>query len=96
MDFPGGFSGKGSAYERKRYRRRSFHPWVMKIPWRRKWQPGPYSSWEIHGQRSLVGFSPCDLKESDTNERTRIEILDPIVALSYAIIFSKLIVSVSF
>ena len=43
-----------------------------------------------------MGFSPCDLKESDTNEHTRIEILDPIVALSYGIIFSKLIVSVSF
>ena len=89
-------SGKESTCKSRRPRRCGLDPWVMKIPWRRKWQPGPYSSWEIHGQRSLVGFSPCDLKESDTNERTRIEILDPIVALSYAIIFSKLIVSVSF
>ena len=47
------------------------------------WQPGPYCSWEIHGQKSL-GFSPCDLKESDTIEHTHIEILDPIVGLSYA------------
>ena len=62
----------------------SFQPWVRKIPWRWKWQPGPYSSWEIHGQRSLVGFSPCDLKESDTTGHTRIEVLDPIVALIYA------------
>ena len=24
-----------------RYRRLGFHPWVEKIPWRRKWQPTP-------------------------------------------------------
>ena len=36
-----------------------FHPWVRKIPWRRKWQPTPgFLSGEFHGQRSLVGYSP--------------------------------------
>ena len=40
-------------------------------PWRRKWQatlvilPG-----ELHGQRSLAGYSPWGLKESDTTEST--------------------------
>ena len=76
--------GKGSACQRKRYRIRSFHSWVRKIPWRRKWQTAPYSSWEIHGTRSLVGFSPWGLKESDTTEHTHREILDAIVCLSYA------------
>ena len=38
----------------------SFPSWVGKIPWRRKW----------HGHRSLVGYSPQSLKESDMTEVT--------------------------
>ena len=26
-------------------------------------------AWEIHGQRSLAGYSPCNHKESDLTER---------------------------
>ena len=26
-------------------------------------------AWKIHGQRSLVGYSPWDLRESDTTEQ---------------------------
>jgi len=37
--------------------RRRFDPWVMKIPWRRKWQSTPWPE-KFHGQRSLVGYSP--------------------------------------
>ena len=34
-------------------------PWVGKIPWRRKWQPTPlFLPGELHGQRSLEGYSP--------------------------------------
>ena len=44
--------------------------WVGKIPWRRKWQPTPVLlSGESHGQRSLVGYSLWDHRESDTAER---------------------------
>ena len=44
--------------------------WVRNIPWRRKRQPTPVLlSGESHGQRSLVGYSPRGLKESDTPER---------------------------
>ena len=40
------------------------------IPWRRKWQPTPvFLLGESHGERSLVGYSPCSLKESDMTER---------------------------
>ena len=40
-------------------KRRSFDPWVGKIPWRRAWQPTPvFLPGEFHGQRSLVGYSP--------------------------------------
>ena len=38
-----------------------------RFPWRRKWQPTPiFLPGKFHGQRSLVGYSPWGLKESDT------------------------------
>ena len=43
--------------------------WVRKIPWRRPQKPTPVILLgEPHGQRSLVGYSPWDNKESDTTE----------------------------
>ena len=48
-----------------------FNPWVGKIPWSKKWQstlvflPG-----KLHGQRSLVGYSPHNCKESNSTEHT--------------------------
>ena len=43
-----------------------------RTPWRRVWQPTPvFLPGESHGQRSLVGCSPCGLEESDTTERLR-------------------------
>ena len=43
---------------------------VVKIPWRRKWQPTPvFLPGESHGQRSLVGYCPQGHKESDTTEQ---------------------------
>ena len=42
---------------------------VRKISWRREWQPTPVLlPRKFHGQRSLVGYSPWDHKESDTTE----------------------------
>ena len=39
--------------------RHGFHPWVRKIPWRRKWQPTPgFLPEKSHGWRRLVGHSP--------------------------------------
>ena len=50
--------------------RPGFHPWVGKIPWRRKWQPTEVLlPGESHGRRSLVGYSPRRHKELDTTER---------------------------
>ena len=38
-------------------------------PWRRKWQSTPVLlPGKSHGQRSLVGYSLWDRKESDTTE----------------------------
>ena len=42
-------------------------------PWRRKWQPTPvFLPGVVHGQRSLVGYSPWGCKESDTTEQLSI------------------------
>ena len=50
--------------------RPGFHPWVRRIPWRRKWHPTPVLlPGEFHGWRSLVGYSPWSCKELDTTER---------------------------
>ena len=41
LGFPGGTSGKESACQGRRHKRRGFDPWVRKIPWRKSWQPTP-------------------------------------------------------
>ncbi|CAI9163732.1 unnamed protein product [Rangifer tarandus platyrhynchus] len=42
---------------------------VRKIPWRRRRQPTPvFLPGKSHGWRSLAGYSPWGLKESDTTE----------------------------
>ena len=47
-----------------------FDPWVGKFPWRREWLPTPvFLPGKFLGQRSLVGYSPWDHKESDTIEQ---------------------------
>ena len=46
-----------------------FDPRVEKIPWRRGWLPTPVIlPGELHGQRSLVGYSPWSCKELDVTE----------------------------
>ena len=43
--------------------------WIWNIPWRWKWQPTPgFLPGKSHRQRSLVGYSPCGPKESDTTQ----------------------------
>ena len=71
IGFTCGPSGKEPACQCRRHQRHQFDPWIAKILWRRKWQPTPvFLSGESHGQRSLVGPSPWDRKESDTTEAT--------------------------
>ena len=65
-DFPGGSEGKESVCQ---CRRCGFNSWVRKIPWRRKWLPPPlFLPGKFHRQRSLAGYSPWGLRESDTTE----------------------------
>ena len=53
----------------QRHRRPEFHPWVGKIPGGGNGNPLQYSCLgKFHGQRSLVGYSLWDHRESDTTE----------------------------
>ena len=46
-----------------------FSSWVVKIPWRRAWQPTPvFLPGKFHGQTILVGYSPWGHKGLDTSE----------------------------
>ena len=66
---PGDASGKEPACQCRRQKTRGFHPWVGKIPWRRKWLPTPvFLPGKFHRQRSLVGYRPRGHKESDRIE----------------------------
>ena len=59
--------GKESACQCRRLR---FHPWVGKITCRRKWQSTPvFLPRKFRGQRSLEGYSPWGLKESNTTQQ---------------------------
>ena len=63
--------GKESACQCRRQKGHGFDPWVRKTPDRKKWQfTSVFLAGESHGQRTLAGYSPCDHKESDTEEHT--------------------------
>ena len=71
VGFPGGATGKESAYQSRKSKRCEFDPCVGKIPWSRKWHPTPvFLPGKLHGQRSLVGCRPRGHKELDTTEHT--------------------------
>ena len=62
-----GSDGKESAYD---IGDSGFDSWVAKISGGVKGQPAPvFLPGASHGQRSLVGYSPCGRKESDTSEQ---------------------------
>ena len=62
-------SGKEPSCQYRRLKRCEFNPWVGKIPWSRKRQPTPvFMPGKVHGQRSLVDYSPWDRRKSDMTE----------------------------
>ena len=53
-----------------------FDPWVGTIPWRREWLPTPvFLPGEFHGQRNLVGYSPCGRKEWDRTQCRKTDLM---------------------
>ena len=66
LGFPGGASGKESTCQCRRHKRCEFNPRIMKIPWKRKWQPTlVFLPGKSHGQRSLEGYSPWGSQRAD-------------------------------
>ena len=75
---------KNTGASASRRKKHVFHPWVRKIPWRRKWQSTPvFLPRESHGQRGLKGYRPQSLKESDLMEATQ-------HMLSHSVVFCSL------
>ena len=72
-----------------------FDLWVRKIPWRKEWQPTPaFLPGEVHGQRSLAGYSPWCCKESDmTEELTHYLVLSNLAVRLFLQILRILIIS---
>ena len=69
--FLGTDSGKESSCQCRRLKREGSDPWVGMILWRTAQQPTPvFLPRESHGQRSLMGYSPCGPKQSDMTEAT--------------------------
>ena len=78
-ELPGWRSGKESTCQCRRLKRHRFNPWVGRYPGEGHGNPlgkgNPLEksmaafSRESHGQRSLVGYSPWDRKESDMTEK---------------------------
>ena len=75
MGSPRGVSGKEPSCQFRRHNRCSCDPWVRKIPWRREWLPTPiFLPGELHGQRSLVDYSPWGCTQSNTTERLTVSL----------------------
>ena len=67
LDFPGGSDGKVSAYNAGDM---GSDPGLKRSPGEGNGQPTPVLlPGKSHGWRSLVGYSPWSLKESDMTER---------------------------
>ena len=74
--------GKESACQCRRCKRQGLDPWVGKITWSRKWQPTPVVlPKKLHGQRSLVGYSPWDRKELCTTEHANTHVYKMLILM---------------
>ena len=72
LGFPSGASGNEPACQSWRVEICWFDVWVMKIPFKKAQQHTPvFFPGESTGQRSLAGYSPQSLKESDMTETTQ-------------------------
>ena len=66
-------------------RKPEFDPWIRKIRCRRKWQPTlVFLPGKSHGQRSLGGYSPWDLKRVRHNLATKQQSTELSTRLAYS------------
>ena len=73
-------------------RRPRFNPWIGKILWRWEWPPTPVFLGESHGQRSLVGYSPCGHRESDMTEQLTLLTISLIYIYIYIYIYIRTLI----
>ena len=67
---PGGSAVKGSPCQ---CRRRQFHPWVGKIPWRRNWQPhSSILAWSIPWMRGTCGLQSMRSRRVRHNQASKL------------------------
>ena len=59
-------------------KRHKFHPWVKKIPWRRKWQPLQYSCLENSMDRGAWQAIVHKVAESDRTARLTLSVSEVI------------------
>ena len=60
-----------------------------KISWRRKWlQISVILPGELHGQKSLAGYSPWGRKELDTTEQLTLPLMEALKVLQIQIVSS--------
>ena len=70
-------------------RKPGFDRRVGKIPWRRKRQPIPvFLPGELHGHKSLVGYSPWGPKKLDTTEQLTLHLMEALKGLQIQIVSS--------
>ena len=67
----GGSVVKNEPAKQETCRRLGIDPWVGKIPWKRKWQPTLVFLPGRSMERSLVGCSPWDHKETDMTKQLK-------------------------
>ena len=68
-------------------RRCGFHPWVNKIPWKRKWQLTPvFLPRKSHGQGILLGYSPWVCKRVRCDSVTKQQQILIVIQSQYRII----------
>ena len=67
--FPGGTSGKESAWQCRRHKRWCLIAWSGRSPGGEVAAHSSIPAWKIYGQLSLVGYCPWGHRESDTTEQ---------------------------
>ena len=68
---PSWHSGKEPTCQCRRHKRCRFDPWVLTIPWRRKWQPASvFLPGKFQGQRSLEGYNGATKSQTQLSTHT--------------------------
>ena len=88
--FSGGASGKEPSCQCRRHRRHRFIPWILKMPWRKAWQPTPvFLSGEYHGQKGTCWATVHRFSKSGTQLKWLSTHMSPVSSLKWEPEFTK-------